>query len=114
MSVVMITGCSSGFGLAAARRFAGRGDRVVAAARRTERLRSLADELGRDVLLPLTLDVRDRASVERVASTRWTSASIDRSQAGTSRPTPVGVAVYACSSSCSRMNDGALPPCWLS
>jgi 3-hydroxy acid dehydrogenase / malonic semialdehyde reductase len=63
---VFITGASSGFGLAAARRFAARGDRVVAAARRTERLRSLAGELGRDVLLPLTLDVRDRASVERV------------------------------------------------
>jgi 3-hydroxy acid dehydrogenase / malonic semialdehyde reductase len=63
---VFITGASSGFGLAAARRFAARGDRVVAAARRIERLRSLAGELGRDVLLPLTLDVRDRASVERV------------------------------------------------
>jgi 3-hydroxy acid dehydrogenase/malonic semialdehyde reductase len=65
---VFITGASSGFGLAAARRFAARGDRVVAAARRTERLRLLADELGPGVLLPLTLDVRDRASVERVAT----------------------------------------------
>ena len=55
--------------LAAARRFAARGDRVIAAARRTERLRSLAEEFGPDVLLPLTLDVRDRASVERVAAT---------------------------------------------
>jgi 3-hydroxy acid dehydrogenase / malonic semialdehyde reductase len=65
---VFVTGASSGFGMAAARRFAARGDRVVAAARRTDRLRSLAGELGRDVLLPLTLDVRDRASVERVTS----------------------------------------------
>jgi 3-hydroxy acid dehydrogenase / malonic semialdehyde reductase len=63
---VFITGASSGFGLAAARRFAARGDRVVAAGRRTERLRSLADELG--PVLPLSLDVRDRASVERVAT----------------------------------------------
>jgi 3-hydroxy acid dehydrogenase / malonic semialdehyde reductase len=63
---VLITGASSGFGAAAARRFAARGDRVVAAARRTERLRSLVGELGADVVLPLTLDVRDRASVERV------------------------------------------------
>ncbi len=68
MRTVFITGASSGFGAAAARRFAARGDRVVAAARRTERLRSLADELGPDVLLPLTLDVRDRSSVEHVAA----------------------------------------------
>ena len=67
MRTVFITGASSGFGAAAARRFAARGDRVIAAARRTERLRSLADELGPGILLPLTLDVRDRASVERVA-----------------------------------------------
>jgi 3-hydroxy acid dehydrogenase / malonic semialdehyde reductase len=64
----MITGASSGFGAAAARRFAACGDRVIAAARRTERLRSLTDELGSDVLLPLTLDVRDRASVEQAVA----------------------------------------------
>jgi 3-hydroxy acid dehydrogenase / malonic semialdehyde reductase len=65
---VFITGASSGFGAATARRFAAHGDRVIAAARRTERLRSLADELGPDVLLPLTLDVRDRGSVDRVTA----------------------------------------------
>jgi 3-hydroxy acid dehydrogenase / malonic semialdehyde reductase len=66
VQTVLITGASSGFGTAAARRFAARGDRVIAAARRTERLRDLAKELGPDVLLPLTLDVRNRASVERL------------------------------------------------
>jgi 3-hydroxy acid dehydrogenase/malonic semialdehyde reductase len=66
---VLITGASSGFGVAAARRFAALGDRVIAAARRTDRLRDLAKELGPDVLLPLTLDVRDRASVEQVTAT---------------------------------------------
>jgi 3-hydroxy acid dehydrogenase / malonic semialdehyde reductase len=65
---VLITGASSGFGAAAARRFAARGDRVIAAARRTERLSSLADELGPGVLLPLHLDVRNRAAVERVTA----------------------------------------------
>ena len=50
----------------ATRRFAARGDRVIAAARRTERLRDLAGEFGTDVLLPLTLDVRDRAAVARL------------------------------------------------
>jgi 3-hydroxy acid dehydrogenase/malonic semialdehyde reductase len=65
---VFITGASSGFGAATARRFAARGDRVIAAARRTERLHSLAEELGPEVLLPLTLDVRDRADVEHVTA----------------------------------------------
>ncbi len=66
MRTVLITGASSGFGAASARRFAARGDRVVAAARRTERLESLASELGPDLLLPVTLDVRDEASVARL------------------------------------------------
>jgi 3-hydroxy acid dehydrogenase / malonic semialdehyde reductase len=62
---VLITGASSGFGAAAARRFAARGDRIIAAARRTGRLHDLAKELGPEILFPVTLDVRDRASVER-------------------------------------------------
>jgi 3-hydroxy acid dehydrogenase / malonic semialdehyde reductase len=75
---VFITGASSGFGTAAARRFAARGDRVVAAARRTERLRSLVGEFDRGVLLPLTLDVRDRSAVERaVASLPPDFAEVD-------------------------------------
>jgi 3-hydroxy acid dehydrogenase/malonic semialdehyde reductase len=63
---VFITGASSGFGAATVRRFAACGDRVIAAARRTDRLRDLAKELGSDMLLPLTLDVRDRVRVERL------------------------------------------------
>jgi 3-hydroxy acid dehydrogenase / malonic semialdehyde reductase len=66
---VLITGASSGFGAVAARRFAALGDRVIAAARRTDRLLDLAKELGSDVLLPITLDVRDRASVEQLPAT---------------------------------------------
>jgi len=82
---VFITGASSGFGAATARRFVARGDRVIAAARRTERLRSLADELGPAVLLPLTLDVRDRASVERVTASlppEWAEIDILVNNAG--------------------------------
>jgi 3-hydroxy acid dehydrogenase/malonic semialdehyde reductase len=82
---VFITGASSGFGAATSRRFAALGDRVIAAARRTERLRSLADELGPDVLLPLTLDVRDRADVERVTASLppdWSEVDILVNNAG--------------------------------
>jgi 3-hydroxy acid dehydrogenase / malonic semialdehyde reductase len=59
---VFITGASSGFGAAVARRFAAEGARVVAAARRADRIRDLAAELGSRVL-PLTLDVSDRDAV---------------------------------------------------
>jgi len=61
--VVLVTGASAGFGTAIARRFAAEGARVIATARRGERLEALAAELG-PTLLPLVLDVRDRAAVE--------------------------------------------------
>ena len=61
--IVLITGASAGFGEAMARKFVANGHRVIAAARRTERLARLRDELG-DRLLPVTMDVTDRASVE--------------------------------------------------
>jgi 3-hydroxy acid dehydrogenase / malonic semialdehyde reductase len=64
---VFITGASSGFGAAVARRFAGAGARVIAAARRADRLKDLAAELGPRIL-PVTLDVRDRAAVADVVA----------------------------------------------
>ncbi|MDD2729960.1 bifunctional NADP-dependent 3-hydroxy acid dehydrogenase/3-hydroxypropionate dehydrogenase YdfG [Malikia sp.] len=63
--IVFVTGASAGFGAAIARRFVREGHRVVATARRLDRLRALADELG-DALLPLELDVRDRAAVAAI------------------------------------------------
>ena len=63
--IVLITGASSGFGAAMARKFVRNGHRVIAAARRTERLAELHAELG-DNLLPVTLDVTDRASIPRM------------------------------------------------
>ncbi|NIH80949.1 SDR family oxidoreductase [Amycolatopsis viridis] len=64
---VFVTGASSGFGAAIARRFATDGARVIAAARRSDKLAGLAAELGSRVL-PLELDVRDRAAVEHAVT----------------------------------------------
>ncbi|CAM4062924.1 SDR family oxidoreductase [Nocardiopsis rhodophaea] len=63
---IFITGASAGFGAAIARRFAAEGARIVATARRADRLDGLRKELGDDVVLPVALDVRDRAAIERV------------------------------------------------
>lgn len=63
--IVFVTGASAGFGAAIARRFVRDGHRVVATARRLDRLQALADELG-DALLPLELDVRDHDAVAAV------------------------------------------------
>ena len=65
--IVFVTGASAGFGAAIARRFIADGARVVATARRLERLQALRQELG-ECLLPLELDVRDRAAVDRVVA----------------------------------------------
>ena len=63
--IVLVTGATSGFGAAIARRFAHHGHRIVAVGRRVERLDALRAELGADVVYPLPLDVRDRAAVAR-------------------------------------------------
>jgi 3-hydroxy acid dehydrogenase/malonic semialdehyde reductase len=64
IATALVTGASSGFGTAIARRFANGGARVIACARRADRLAALATELG-DRVLAIELDVRDRAAVER-------------------------------------------------
>lgn len=60
---VLVTGASSGFGAATAGKFAAMGRKVIATARRGERLESLR-EAHPDHVLPLVLDVRDREAVE--------------------------------------------------
>jgi 3-hydroxy acid dehydrogenase/malonic semialdehyde reductase len=64
-SIVCVSGASSGFGAVIARRFARRGARIVALARRAERLAELQKEFGPDRVLALTVDVRDRSAIER-------------------------------------------------
>ena len=61
--IVLITGASSGFGAEMARKFASHGHRVIAAARRTDRLSALASELGKNVL-SVELDVTSKTSID--------------------------------------------------
>jgi len=63
MHTVFVTGASAGFGAEIARRYITAGDRVIAAARRDDKLHALQAELG-GKLEVLALDVRDRAAVE--------------------------------------------------
>jgi len=60
---VFITGATSGFGAAVARRFAEAGARVIATGRRRDRLEALRKEIG-DKCHIIELDVRDRAAVD--------------------------------------------------
>ena len=63
--VIVITGASGGIGAAIARQCAGRGDKVVLAARRLVELKQVAAECGNDALAVVT-DVTRRADVEHL------------------------------------------------
>ena len=60
----LITGATSGFGAAAARRFANAGWRVIATGRRAERLQPLVAEFGSDVVHAAVFDVRDAEAMD--------------------------------------------------
>ncbi len=61
--IAMVTGASSGFGNATARKLASIGWQLVLVARRVDRLESLKAEIGENVLECICLDVRDREMV---------------------------------------------------
>jgi 3-hydroxy acid dehydrogenase/malonic semialdehyde reductase len=61
--IVLVTGATSGFGVAIARRFAIEGHRVIAVGRRRERLDTVVRELAGHHVHPVVLDVRDRAAI---------------------------------------------------
>ena len=85
---ILITGATSGFGRAAAIRFAHGGWNVIGTGRRGERLRALQQELG-DAFLPLEIDMRDRAAVESLAelSAPWSDIDLLLNNAGLAPPT---------------------------
>jgi NADP-dependent 3-hydroxy acid dehydrogenase YdfG len=67
--VFLITGASSGIGAATARRAVDEGYRVVLAARSTDAIQSLADELGgADTAIAVTCDVTDFAQQEAMVA----------------------------------------------
>jgi len=61
---ILITGATSGFGEACARRFAAEGWQLILTGRRRERLQALEQELGAAVSRTLVLDVRQRQAVQ--------------------------------------------------
>lgn len=62
MGTVLVTGASAGFGAAIASRFAENGWRVIAFARRTERLAQLTERFGTERVYTAAFDIRDEAA----------------------------------------------------
>ena len=65
-NIALITGASSGFGEATARKLAKENWQLVLVARRTDRLETLKSELGDAVLECITLDVTERETVKQL------------------------------------------------
>lgn len=61
--VAIVTGASSGIGLAVARSLCARGAKVALVARSADKLAAIADELGRERAESFPLDVTDRAAL---------------------------------------------------
>lgn len=85
---ILITGATSGFGLATARIFAKNGHRLIITGRREDRLKKLALELKAEYnadVLPLVFDVRDSNAVQSAAdnlSEEWRNIDVLVNNAG--------------------------------
>jgi 3-hydroxy acid dehydrogenase / malonic semialdehyde reductase len=82
--IVLITGASSGFGEAMVRKFVSAGHKVIAAARRLDRLTALQQELGSNVLA-VSLDVTQTASITQALAqlpTAWADIDVLVNNAG--------------------------------
>ncbi len=85
--VVLVTGASSGIGRACVDAFLAQGARVIAAARRRERLEELRAQHD-DALLPLVMDVRDRTQVDEALGSLpdgWSPIDVLVNNAGLAR-----------------------------
>ena len=81
----VVTGATSGFGAAIARRFVRDGHRVIATGRRVERLEALQAELGAASVHIAPLDVRDRGATEGFLAALpagWTDVDVLVNNAG--------------------------------
>jgi serine 3-dehydrogenase len=88
MKTILITGATSGFGEAAARKFVAGGWRAIGTGRRADRLKRLQEDLG-DAFLPLEIDMRDREAVESLArlDAPWGDVDLLLNNAGLAPPT---------------------------
>jgi serine 3-dehydrogenase len=88
MKTILITGATSGFGEAAARKFVAGSWKVIGTGRRADRLKRLHQELG-DALLPLEIDMLDRDAVESLARLEepWGEIDLLLNNAGLAPPT---------------------------
>src|SRR5258708_39201830 len=87
MKTVLITGATSGFGEAAARKFIAGGWNAIGTGRRSDRLRRLQEELGQS-FLPLGIDMRDQDAVESLARLEepWGEIDLLLNNAGLASP----------------------------
>nr|NUR36493.1 SDR family NAD(P)-dependent oxidoreductase [Sphingomonas sp.] len=88
MKTILVTGATSGFGEAAARKFVAGGWRAIGTGRRADRLKRLQEELG-NAFLPLEIDMRDQGAVEGLARLDgpWGEIDLLLNNAGLAPPT---------------------------